>query len=81
MEEIKFPAKLRNGGKVKIITVPKDYIEYYQLNEDEFVEVVIRKKDATSGIQNQYFQFSGIDSALSHNLNQFLNSNLRRCII
>ena len=43
-EIVKFPVKIRSGGKgVSIITIPKDYREYYKLNDGELIEVTIRK--------------------------------------
>ena len=44
MIEAKFPAKLRSGGKVKIITVPSEILEFYGLKDQELYEVIIRKK-------------------------------------
>ena len=51
MVEAKFPAKLRSGGKVKIITVPFEILEFYGLKDQEMYEIVIRSKPK-SGMSN-----------------------------
>lgn len=57
MNEVIFPAKLRNGGKVRIITVPKEIIDFYDLGDEELYEIIIRQKPVVQKIKMSFLGF------------------------
>lgn len=52
-----FVSRLRQGGNAKVITVPKEYVEYHDLKDGRLYQIIIQEKSESESKMSNLWSF------------------------